>query len=243
MGINFTTMKFTIAALLIASTSAVQIQDDCGGKWCNKGLAYDFDEPTRNAAHADKVAKDHAFNGATKAHDESLNRLLLTPLRPPPRLPMVLLVQPRLIPLLLSLVLVTRPQDTQELRPPRTPPSPPRREPSMPILRLSIPKLKRTLLRPESREILMPPPLPRPLLMPSSLPTMPELHGRRISSREVRTRTDLRKSTRTPLPRPPKLTASTTREREPTADSSRPLLPSEYVLFEFNAKINKVKIF
>merc|ERR1712028_89228 len=167
-----------------------------------------------------------------------LNRLLLTPVRPPPRL---LLLLPRLIPLLLSLVLVTRPQHTQERRPPRTPPSPPRREPSMPILRLSIPKLKRTLLRPESKEILMPPPLPRPLLMPSSLPTMPELHGRRISSREVRTRTDLRKSTRTPLPRPPKLTASTTREREPTADSSRPLLPSEYVLFEFNAKINKVK--
>merc|ERR1712028_259389 len=74
MGINFTTMKFTVAALLIATTSAVQIQDDCGGKWCNKGLAYDFDEPTRNAAHADKVAKDHAFNGATKAHDESASQ-------------------------------------------------------------------------------------------------------------------------------------------------------------------------
>merc|ERR1711865_886811 len=72
--INFTTMKFTVAALLIATTSAVQIQDDCGGKWCNKGLAYDFDEPTRNAAHADKVAKDHAFNGATKAHDESASQ-------------------------------------------------------------------------------------------------------------------------------------------------------------------------
>merc|ERR1712028_321311 len=57
-----------------ATTSAVQIQDDCGGKWCNKGLAYDFDEPTRNAAHADKVAKDHAFNGATKAHDESASQ-------------------------------------------------------------------------------------------------------------------------------------------------------------------------
>merc|ERR1712194_523504 len=71
MGINFTTMKFTVAALLIASTSAVQIQDDCNGKWCNKGLAYDFDEPTRNAAHAGKVAKDHAFNGATKAHNEA----------------------------------------------------------------------------------------------------------------------------------------------------------------------------
>merc|ERR1719230_813816 len=62
-------MKFTIAALLVASTSAVTLKDDCGGKWCNKGLAYDFDEPTRNAAHADMVAKTHAFNGATKAAD------------------------------------------------------------------------------------------------------------------------------------------------------------------------------
>merc|ERR1719172_169829 len=62
-------MKFTVAALLVASTSAVSLKDDCGGKWCNKGLAYDFDEPTRNAAHADMVAKTHAFNGATKAHD------------------------------------------------------------------------------------------------------------------------------------------------------------------------------
>merc|ERR1719172_48902 len=64
-------MKFTVAALLVASTSAVLLKDDCGGKWCNKGLAYDFDEPTRNAAHADIVAKTHAFNGATKAHDEA----------------------------------------------------------------------------------------------------------------------------------------------------------------------------
>merc|ERR1719502_900660 len=64
-------MKFTVAALLIASTSAVTLKDDCGGKWCNKGLAYDFDEPTRNAAKADDVAKTHAFNGATKAHNEA----------------------------------------------------------------------------------------------------------------------------------------------------------------------------
>merc|ERR1719222_1445302 len=64
-------MKFTVAALLVASTSAVTLKDDCGGKWCNKGLAYDFDEPTRNAAHADDVAKTHAFNGATKAHNEA----------------------------------------------------------------------------------------------------------------------------------------------------------------------------
>merc|ERR1719331_536140 len=64
-------MKFTVAALLVASTSAVTLQDDCGGKWCNKGLAYDFDEPTRNAAKADDVAKTHAFNGATKAQAEA----------------------------------------------------------------------------------------------------------------------------------------------------------------------------
>merc|ERR1712238_318402 len=35
------------------------------------GLAYDFDEPTRNAAHADKVAKDHAVTakeGTLDAH-------------------------------------------------------------------------------------------------------------------------------------------------------------------------------
>merc|ERR1719230_639020 len=64
-------MKFTVAALLIAGSNAVMLKDDCGGKWCNKGLAYDFDEPTRNAAHADMVAKTHAFNGATKAHDEA----------------------------------------------------------------------------------------------------------------------------------------------------------------------------
>merc|ERR1719313_2224531 len=64
-------MKFTVAALLIAGSNAVMLKDDCGGKWCNKGLAYDFDEPTRNAAKADDVAKTHAFNGATKAHDEA----------------------------------------------------------------------------------------------------------------------------------------------------------------------------
>merc|ERR1719313_1698895 len=64
-------MKFTVAALLIASTSAVTLKDDCDGKWCNKGLAYDFDEPTRNKAHADMVAKTQAFNGATKAHNEA----------------------------------------------------------------------------------------------------------------------------------------------------------------------------
>merc|ERR1719465_30616 len=62
-------MKFTVAALLVASTSAVTLKDDCGGKWCNKGLAYDFDEPTRNAAKADDVAKTHAV----KAKEASLD--------------------------------------------------------------------------------------------------------------------------------------------------------------------------
>merc|ERR1711908_81771 len=88
--------------------------------------------------------------------------------------------------------------------------------------------------------------LPRPPPMLTSLPTTPELPTRRISSREVRTRTDSRKSTRTPPPKPLRSSESMTKEREPTADSSRPLPPSEHtfdqLLIEFNAKINKVKI-
>merc|ERR1711934_1079018 len=67
MGINFSTMKFTVAALLIAGSNALMIEGD----WKSTGLPYDFDEPTRNAAKADDVAKTHAFNGATKAHDEA----------------------------------------------------------------------------------------------------------------------------------------------------------------------------
>merc|ERR1719460_2984114 len=58
-------MKFAIAALLLANTQAVKLQDDCGGKWCNKGLAYDYDEPTLKKAEADNVAKTHHFNGST----------------------------------------------------------------------------------------------------------------------------------------------------------------------------------
>merc|ERR1712032_420475 len=91
-------------------------------------------------------------------------------------------------------------------------------------------KVAMTSLRPESREILMLLPLPRPLPMLTSLPTMPELHGRRISSREDRTRTDSSTSTRTPPPRPLRSKASTTRERELTADSSRPSPLSEHVI-------------
>jgi hypothetical protein len=65
-------MKFTsvaIAALFTATTSAVTLQDDCKGTWCNKGLSYDLDEATLRKAEADNVAKTHAFQGATKAHE------------------------------------------------------------------------------------------------------------------------------------------------------------------------------
>merc|ERR1719440_562696 len=57
-------MKFAIAALLLANTQAVTLKDDCGGKWCNKGLAYDLDEATLRKAEADNVAKTHHFNGS-----------------------------------------------------------------------------------------------------------------------------------------------------------------------------------
>merc|ERR1719454_1408698 len=60
-------MKFTIAALLVASSSAVTIQGD----WKSTGLPYDFDEPTRDKAAAHATAMTNAFNGATKAHDEA----------------------------------------------------------------------------------------------------------------------------------------------------------------------------
>merc|ERR1712032_1648299 len=68
------TMKFTsvaIAALFTATTSAVTLQDDCKGTWCNKGLSYDLDEATLRKAEADNVAKTHAFQGATKAHESA----------------------------------------------------------------------------------------------------------------------------------------------------------------------------
>merc|ERR1719198_350360 len=60
-------MKFTVAALLIAGSNALMIEGD----WKSTGLPYDFDEPTRDKAKADAVAKTQAFNGATKAHDEA----------------------------------------------------------------------------------------------------------------------------------------------------------------------------
>merc|ERR1719305_1305355 len=67
-------MKFTslaVAALFLANTSAVLLQkqakDDCGGKWCNKGLAYDLDEATLRKAEADNAAKTQHFNAASTA--------------------------------------------------------------------------------------------------------------------------------------------------------------------------------
>merc|ERR1719213_535390 len=50
-------MKFAVLAALFASSSAVKLQDDCGGKWCNQGLPYDLDEGTLRKAEADNVAK------------------------------------------------------------------------------------------------------------------------------------------------------------------------------------------
>merc|ERR1719213_701349 len=72
-------MKFTslaVAALFVANSSAVLLQkqakDDCGGKWCNKGLAYDFDEPTLKKAQANADAKTQHFNGATVADNQAI---------------------------------------------------------------------------------------------------------------------------------------------------------------------------
>merc|ERR1712048_861568 len=78
MGKTFFNMKFTslaVAALFLANSSAVLLQkqakDDCGGKWCNKGLAYDLDEGTLHKAEADNAAKTQHFNGATVADNNA----------------------------------------------------------------------------------------------------------------------------------------------------------------------------
>merc|ERR1712238_547443 len=81
------TMKFTsvaIAALLAVNTSAVVLEagDDCGGKWCNKGLAYDLDEKTlRKAAAAKTQARkdlldtahtDAGYDSKEKSHESAV---------------------------------------------------------------------------------------------------------------------------------------------------------------------------
>lgn len=63
-------MKFTslaVAALFLANSSAVQIKDVCGDKWCNKGLSYDYNEGDLKKAQADNVVKTDYFNAAQKA--------------------------------------------------------------------------------------------------------------------------------------------------------------------------------
>merc|ERR1719240_1195931 len=120
-------MKFAIAALLLANTQAVKIGDDCGGKWCNKGLAYDYNEADLNKAKADNVAKTHHFNGSTLS-DEHANRPLppLVPMLPLPLLLMPLLVLLSPLPPLNSPVPPTRirllsPRPRLPTRPPFTP--------------------------------------------------------------------------------------------------------------------------
>merc|ERR1719327_286339 len=73
-------MKFTsvaVVALFLASSQAVLLQkkskDDCDGKWCNKGLAYDLDEATLRKAEADNAAKTQHFNGATVADNAAID--------------------------------------------------------------------------------------------------------------------------------------------------------------------------
>ena len=49
-------MKFAVLALL-STASALKLQDDCGGDWCNQGLPYDLDEGTLRKAEGDNAAK------------------------------------------------------------------------------------------------------------------------------------------------------------------------------------------
>merc|ERR1719223_352735 len=63
-------MKFTsvaVLALFLAESQAVLINDDCKGKWCNKGLPYDLDEGTLRKAEADNAYKTAVFEEATRA--------------------------------------------------------------------------------------------------------------------------------------------------------------------------------
>merc|ERR1719446_374050 len=61
-------MKFAVAALLVASTSAVLLQKKGDN---GSGLSYALDVPTLNKAEADNVAKTQHFNGATKAQADA----------------------------------------------------------------------------------------------------------------------------------------------------------------------------
>ena len=54
-------MKYAVIALLVASSSAITLTDDCKGSWCNKGLPYDLDEATLAKAEADNVQKTDLY--------------------------------------------------------------------------------------------------------------------------------------------------------------------------------------
>merc|ERR1719498_782968 len=101
-------------------------------------------------------------------------------------------------------------------------------------------KLRRLTSLIERTEISLPPLLLRRHLIPTSRTIKIELLMRRINLREVKTKIDSRLSTRTARLRFLKSKESMTREKEPTADSSRPLLHSENFA-ESNAKSIKLK--
>ena len=69
-------MRFTslaVLALFLADTSAVKLnkdaklKDDCGGKWCNKGLPYDLDVKPLEDAKAENAAAKQVLEAAKKA--------------------------------------------------------------------------------------------------------------------------------------------------------------------------------
>merc|ERR1719375_1419950 len=66
-------MKFAVAALLVASSSAVLLKGypNYGKGYDGTGLSYDLDKPTLDKANADNVAKTQHFNGATKAQADA----------------------------------------------------------------------------------------------------------------------------------------------------------------------------
>ena len=67
--------SITVLALFLANTSAIKLQDDCNGKWCNKGLPYDLDEGTLRKAESDNAEKDMYLKAAKKAHKEAKEEL------------------------------------------------------------------------------------------------------------------------------------------------------------------------
>merc|ERR1712166_275227 len=161
--------KFAIAALLIATTHAVKLEDDCGGKWCNKGLAYDYGEPTLKKAAADNVAKTHHFNGSTLSDEHAKAAASAAGADPSAKgAANSALVLPSLLLLLNSPVPPTRIKLlSRPLRLPTAPLFMLRRLLSMHPSRLMMPRLRLILYPPEREETLLPPPLLRPDLMPT----------------------------------------------------------------------------